>query len=221
MRIVENAFWSKLLETLPETERIKVLEQIESNVLKQDALIGVEADACKGAIFIESGALRAFTLDEEGNELTLLRLKEGDACVLTASCALESIKFDVSLQAVYETKILNLPEYRVKQYASVYPEFALVLQDALLSRFSDVVFLLSAMQAKKMHVRLARELLFWAENGDVVMQTHDQLAKHLNTAREVISRTVRYLEQEQYILAGRGSITIQDRERLEILAFGP
>lgn len=221
MRIVENAFWSKLLETLPETERIKVLEQIESNVVKQDALIGVEADACKGAIFIESGALRAFTLDEEGNELTLLRLKEGDACVLTASCALESIKFDVSLQAVYETKILNLPEYRVKQYASVYPEFALVLQDALLSRFSDVVFLLSAMQAKKMHVRLARELLFWAENGDVVMQTHDQLAKHLNTAREVISRTVRYLEQEQYILAGRGSITIQDRERLEILAFGP
>lgn len=216
--LTKNPFWNSLFQSVPLHQQAEMENSLQDIILQKDELLRIGSGACKGAVLVLSGALRAFTTDEAGNEITLLRLKEGDSCVLTASCALESIRFDVTLQAVYQTHILSLPEIQIKQFSDLYPQFAITLQNELLNRFSDVVFLLSSMLGKKMHARLATELLFWMNEESQVLQTHDQLAKNLNTAREVISRTVRYLEQEKYVKAGRGFIQILNRDALEQLS---
>lgn len=207
-----------LLAVLPEHQREGLLENVQVLRLEKDEYLGIGEQTCLGWVHVKSGGLRAFIQEENGGEVTLLRLRGGDQCVLTAACALSNIKFDLHFHAVERSELFLLPEHLLEPVASRYPELQIAIQNELLGRFSDVVFLLSTMLGQKMHQRLAAELLFWADERGHVKQTHETLARQLNTAREVVSRTVKYLEQERVVVSRRGQIEILDPVGLKRLA---
>ena len=87
-------------------------------------------------------------------------------------------------------------------------------------RFSDCIWVMQQVLFMSFDRRLAVFLSDELARGgqDRIAMTHDQIARHLGTAREVVSRMLKYFEQEGIVELGRGSVTVLDRTRLRNLA---
>ena len=175
---------------------------------------------CTGLLLVQSGQLRAFSLSEEGREITLYRLFDRDLCMLSASCMLRSIQFDITMEAEKETRFWVIPpeDYRtlMEQSATV----ANYTNELMATRFSEVMWLMEQIMWKSQDKRLAAFLLEEAAiEGTAQLQlTHETIANHLGTHREVITRMLRYFQGEGLVKLTRGRVELLDEDRLEALA---
>lgn len=176
---------------------------------------------CSGLYIVKSGKLRLYMLSETGKEITLYRLSPGDICMLSASCVLQSISFDVYVDAevpsecyVINGKAFSTVSERVLEVKNYALEIAV-------QRFSDVMWVMQQIVFMSMDKRLAIFLLDEiAENKtDVVTLTHEQIARHMGTAREVVTRTLKHLASDGMILVTRKGIKILDKKKLRDIAY--
>ncbi len=174
------------------------------------------AEECAGLIFIRSGQLRVYLLSEDGREITLYRLYAGDICILSASCVLDAITFDVSVDTVEPSEILTVSASIFHKIVdeNVYAEaFAYRLAA---DRFSDVMWAMQQILFMGMDRRLA---IFLADEiaktkSDEIHMTQEQIAKYIGTAREVVSRMLKYFSSEGIVESFRGGIRIIDKKKL-------
>lgn len=176
-------------------------------------------NTCEGILIIKSGCIRTYMLSEKGKEVTLYLLEEGDICVLSASCVLNNITFDVHIDVEVDSEvfILNLEAIDII-VKNVYVENFL-LNEAI-TRFSDVMWAIEKILFLKFDQRLAIFLLdeVSRNNNDTITQTHEQIANHLGSAREVVSRMLSYFSREGIVELSRGEIVVKDKNTLrEIL----
>ena len=175
---------------------------------------------CSGLFVVREGQLRAYTLSEEGREITLYRLFERDMCLFSAACIMNSLRVDVIISTEQNSNLLHIPPEIYKTLMSQSAAVANYTNEIMASRFSDVMWLLDQVLTKKIDSRLAAFL--WEESQlaqqDTIKVTHEQIANHLGSAREVITRMLRYFQNEKLVKVNRGSITIIDRENLTKLA---
>lgn len=209
-------FWSRL------SEREKKLVESSSAVRSHPAgssLHNGSAD-CSGLFVVKSGQVRTFILSDAGREITLFRLFERDICIFSASCMLKNIRFDVFIEAAQDSETILIP-------TAVYNELnhdSIAVSDytnqLLSSRFSDVVWLLEQILFMSFDRRLAMFLLEESaiSGGDLLTTTHEEIAKNMGTAREVVTRMLRYFQSEGLVRLSRGEIRILDRKKLEILS---
>lgn len=179
---------------------------------------GGESD-CIGVLLIQSGTLRTYMLSEEGREITLYRMGRGDWCILSASCILTAINFDVYIDAEEDTEVLLIgsPFFVRLQERNVYVEcFSYKLAA---ERFSDVMWAMQQILFMSMDKRLA--VFLWDElsrtEGDTIRMTHEQIAKYMGSAREVVSRMLKYFAEESIVALSRGGIKILNKEKLRVL----
>lgn len=176
---------------------------------------------CVGVIFVKKGCLRAFMLSEEGREITLYRLYAGDTCTLSASCIIKAITFDVYIDAEEDTEafLINSQVYNQIAEKNVYLEnYAL---SVTVERFSDVMWTMQQILFMSMDKRLA---IFLTDESaktesDTIQLTHEQIAKYIGSAREVVSRMLKYFADEGIVSTGRNGIDIIDKKRLLQLAY--
>lgn len=175
---------------------------------------------CTGVIGVISGRLRTFMLSDEGKEITLFRLVEGDTCMLSASCMIKNISFDVHVSTEIKTEltITNSAVYdKISKKNSYVDNF---MKEIISMRFSEVMWIIEQLLFMKMDKRVSIFLLEQSalEESDTITLTHEQIAGHLGTAREVISRILKYLANEGYISVSRKGITILNRKGLSKMA---
>lgn len=175
---------------------------------------------CLGLLLILSGQLRVYIITEEGKELTLYRLFDRDICLFTASCIMNSIQFDVTISADQDTTVLHIPPDVYKQCMQESAPASNYINELMASRFSDVMWILDQVLSKKLDTRLAAFLIEESElsGRSKLVMTHEQIANHLGSAREVISRMLKYMQNEGLVALGRGSITLVDIPELTQLA---
>lgn len=175
---------------------------------------------CTGLIYVQSGRLRVYTLSEEGREFTLYRLVAGDVCLLSASCALQNIQFDVFIAAETDSVLLILPSAEYGRLASRSLAVSNYTNGLMAERFSRAMWVLGEVIGKKFGARLASLLLRESEfaGSSELRLTHEQLAAHLGCVREAVSRTLKYFEEEGYVSLSRGGICITDAPALSALA---
>lgn len=173
-------------------------------------------ERCAGLLLVRSGQIRAYLLSEDGREVTLYRLFQGDTCVLSASCVLNEVAFDVMIDAVEDTEAVLIPIKIFHQLMETNVHVELYSYKMATERFSDVMWSMQQILFMGVDRRLA--IFLWDEmikNGkDTVSYTHDQMARYIGSAREVVSRMLKYFSQEGIISQSRGSIRILDREKL-------
>ena len=159
-------------------------------------------------------------LSDEGKELTLYRLLERDICLFSASCMMRSIEFEVMVEAEADTEVIHLPAEVFRRVTEQSAPAANYVNELMATRFSDVMWLMDQVLSKKMDGRLAALLLEECElaGSDTLSVTHEQLARHLGSAREVVTRMLKYFQNEGLVHLTRGSIALLDRERLSALA---
>lgn len=214
------------LKTL--TEYMPFLKNLEENGLDLIAQTGSQSayksgeiilsreKECNGLVVVISGQLRAYFESEGGREITLYRLLPRDICILTASCVLKNITFEVTLEVEKSSEVLFIPATTWKKLADKSPlvkEFSMELVN---ERFSEVMWVMEQMVSKNMGQRVAAFLLEQStlENSLTFPITHDIIAKNLGTAREVISRILKYLENDGLLKLSRGRIELKDIKRL-------
>ena len=175
---------------------------------------------CTGLLVIASGQLRAHMISEEGREITLYRLFERDVCILSAYCMLNSLQFDISVQAEKDCILYRIPAPVYKKLMQESAPVANYTTELIASRFSDVMWLLDQILYKHLDSRLAAFLVGEAQLNDTteLRLTHEEIAHHLGSAREVVTRMLKYFQTEKMVLIARGCITLLDMDKLREVA---
>lgn len=199
-------------DRLTDTEKEKLSSSAVFKTIESGSVIHNGSSDCTGLFLIRSGQLRAYILSDEGREITLYRLFEMDMCLFSASCIMNSIQFDITIEAEKDTELWVIPSdvySRLMQSSAV---LANLTNDIMSSRFSEVMWLMEQILWKSLDKRLA-DFLLEESNIDeslVLKTTHEKIANHLGTAREVVTRMLRYFQSEGLIKMSRGSIEITD-----------
>jgi len=209
------SIWNKLTAT--QQERIHSAA-IPRKVDKGTMIHNGSMD-CTGLLLVKSGQLRAYILSDEGREITIYRLFDRDMCLFSASCMMRSIQFDVTIEAEKDTELWSIPS---EIYQSLMEESAPVANytnEVMASRFSDVMWLIEQIMWKSLDKRVAAFLLEEAviEETQILKITHEAIANHLGSHREVITRMLRYFQNEGMVRLSRGTIELVDSNRLESL----
>ena len=175
---------------------------------------------CVGLFVVKSGQLRAFIVSDEGKEVTLYRLLERDICLFSAACMMSSIRFEVTIEAEKDSEVYIIP---TETYHSVMEESTLLANytsQILASRFSEVMWLMDQILFKRFDARLATFLLEEStiEDSDELQITHEKIANHMGTAREVVTRMLKYFQSEGMVSLSRGAVHLLDREKLTQMA---
>ena len=175
---------------------------------------------CAGLLLVESGRLRAYILSDGGREITLYRLFDRDICLFSASCMLRSLQFDVTIQAEKDTELWVIPTEIYQRIMAQSAPLSNYTNEIMAARFSEVMWLLEQVMWKSMDRRVAGFLLEEAaiEGGNRLSITHETIANHLGTHREVVTRMLRYLQGEGLVKLSRGAVELLDEKRLEELS---
>lgn len=176
---------------------------------------------CSGLFIVRSGRLRIYMLSEDGKEITLYRLAPGELCMLAASCVLQSITFDVYVDAEMPSDCYRISASAFGDVSERYLEVKNYGLEIAVQRFSDVMWVMQQIVFMSMDRRLAIFLLEEAQaNGsDAITLTHEMIARHLGTAREVITRLLKHLAADGLIEVTRKSIIIKDKKKLRSIAY--
>ena len=168
---------------------------------------------------VRTGSLRVYVLSEEGKEITLYRVFKGETCMLSASCVLSEITFDVFVDSEENSECIVIPGCAYEDLAKRLPDARIFALESALSRFSDVVWVFQQIMFMSMDKRLAVFLLDESAKlgSDVIKLTHEQIAKYMGSAREVVSRMLKYFSTEGIVEASRSGITILDKAALRRL----
>ena len=174
---------------------------------------------CTGLFIVRSGRLRIFMLSETGKEITLYRLTPGEICMLSASCVLKSVTFDVFVEAEENTACYRISAAAFGDVSNRYLEVQNYALEVTVQRFSDVMWVMQQIVFMSMDRRLAIFLLDEISSGgsDTVSVTHEMIARHLGTAREVITRTLKQLASDGVIEVTRRGIVVTDKKKLRSL----
>ena len=207
--------WDQLT---PEQQETLSGSLVSRTVKKGTVLHGGGAD-CTGLLLVKSGQLRAFILSSEGREVTLYRLFDRDLCLFSASCVLRSIQFDVTVTAEKDTKLWVIPADVYQNFMMQSAPVANYTNEIMASRFSEVMWLVEQIMWHSMDKRVAAFLLEESniENTSVLRITHEMIANHLGTHREVVTRMLRYLQSEGVVKLARGVVELTDQTKLEAL----
>ena len=208
-------FWDKMSERDKETF-CRSSQQVE---FKKGTNIH-DGNQCTGIILVQTGSLRLYILSEDGKEITLYRLFPGDMCMLSASCVLETITFDVFVDSEENSDCIVVGGCAYEDLARRLPEAKIFALESAAQSFSEIMWVMQQILFMSMDKRLAIFLLDEAAKTgcDTVKLTHEQIAKYIGSAREVVSRMLKYFSAEGLVTASRSEgIKIIDKKRLRAL----
>lgn len=204
--------WDKL--TVDEKKRISDVVVLK-NFIAGEAIHHGSLD-CSGLIIIISGSLRTYMMNENGKQITLYRLFDKDICLFSASCIMKDITFDVYIDCEKNVTALLIP---IDQYKNIVEESRTILDYTnriLTSRFSEIMWIFEQIAFHSLDKRLAYYLIeqSYNEDADFLNYTHEKIANDLGTAREVVSRMLKYFELENMVELKRNKIIIIDKNKL-------
>lgn len=208
--------WNRLTAA----QQNQLLSGLTSRKAKKGTILHNGSADCTGLLLIKTGQLRAYILSDEGREITIYRLFDRDMCLFSASCILNSIQFEITITAEKDTEFWLIPSELYKNLLTESAPLANYTNELMAARFSDVMWLIEQVLWKSLDKRLATFLLEEAaiEDSNELKITHEIIANHLGSHREVITRMLRYFQSEGIVKLSRGKITLLNPERLEALA---
>lgn len=202
---------------LSSSQQVAFTQHTHQKKLLKNQSLHAGKDSCLGFVIVKSGRLRIFTRSFEGKEITLYRLHAYDCCLFSAACMFKGVQFEIELEANEDTIFYQIEPDFYQQCMKENLAVANYTNEVLAERFSDVMQLLSEILYQKIDVRIVKFLLEESnlQENDTIEITHESIAQHLGSAREVISRMLKYLEKEEYIKLKRGSIVLSNKQALE------
>jgi len=209
------------LQTIHDPAWHAALEQAREVTVPAGATVFRDGDPCQNYLLVLEGAVRVQKVSESGKEIVLYRVEDGQSCVLTTSCLLANEHYAAEAIAETEVKAIAIPLVRFREALGGSAAFREFVFASYGQRITDLVTLIDAIAFGRMDSRLARCLLDRAGARREAQATHQELARELGTAREVVSRLLKEFERHGWVKLHRGRIELGNSAALEGLAKTP
>lgn len=208
-------FW----EHLSPDEKEKLLNNTTLVSYKKGENIHSGSDDCVGILLVKHGQLRTYLLSEDGRDVTLYRLFSGEVCILSASCVLDAITFDVFIDAEEDTELLIISASIFRELSNKNIYVKCFGYEVATNRFSDVMWAMQQILFMRVDKRLAIFLYdeIAKNNSNEVNLTHAEIARYMGSAREVVTRLLKYFANEGIVSLSRGGVKILDKKKLKSL----
>ena len=210
-------FWDDL--TADEKELI-LNNAVTTHIKRGQLLFGSDGALCLGMVAVREGSVRVSMISEEGREILLYRIGAGEICVLSAACVLRQITFEVHMEAEVDTDVLILNSSTLNTLMESNIRVENFVYKLTAERFSDVMWAMQQLLFFGFDRRLATYLYNkLVEYSDArIKTTHEQIAKNIGSAREVVTRMLNRFADEGIVELQRGEIIVKDKDALKALA---
>jgi len=187
-----------------------ILSRASFRELEEGKALLREGQACSSVPFVIEGSIRVFKTAESGREITLYRIERGESCILSAGCGSSLESFPASVVVERPTLAAFLPLGTIRRLFSESEPFRDYVLDQYSRRLAEVVELVEEIAFRRVDERLAQLLsgLGATSPQHLVRATHQELADHVGTSREVVSRILKDWEERKALELSRGSIRI-------------
>ena len=208
--------WDKLNASQQERlESVTEFRKVSAGTVLHDG-----SPDCLGMLLVRSGQLRAYLLSDEGREITITRFFEMDICLFSAACVMPNMQFDIFIEAEKDSEIWIIPACLYQNLMDESLPIANYSHALITSHLSELMWLMEQIMWKSFDKRLAQFLLEEAsvEGTASLKITHEKIANHMGTAREVVTRMLRYFQSENMVRLTRGTVDLLDKKRLQKLS---
>ncbi|PHZ83447.1 Crp/Fnr family transcriptional regulator [Paremcibacter congregatus] len=171
-----------------------------------------EGSECRGYVMLLHGIVRVQKTSEDGREITLYRVEEGDSCIMTTTCLISDENYSAEGIAETDIEVAVVPPATFNLLLGQSDQFRSFVFETYAKRMSMLMMLVEEVVFKKLDKRLAHMLL--ESKHDLYTATHHDIATELGSVREVVSRQLKVFERQGLIELGRGVIHIRDRAGL-------
>ena len=210
---MDFAHYFPIWDKMTADQQQRLMSVTEFHKVKSGTVLHDGGPDCLGMLLVRSGQLRAYILSEEGREVTISRFFEMDICLFSASCVMSNMNFDVFIEAEKDTELWVIPACLYQNLMDESLVIANYSHNLITSHFSDVMW-------KSFDKRLAAFLLEESqlEGTDALKITHEKIANHMGTAREVVTRMLRYFQSEGMVKLTRGTVELTEKKALRKLS---
>ncbi|MDD2505562.1 MAG: Crp/Fnr family transcriptional regulator [Bacilli bacterium] len=213
---LKNSFqiWNKLNEN----EKSELISASKVINFKKNEMLQSRDASCLGLIILKKGIIRAYLASDAGKEITLYKLLENDICLFSAGCIMKDINFDINLICEEDVELILIPTEKYNQILEKSTVISNYASDILSSRFSDTIWILEQFVFHSLDKRVANYLIEHIDDDNNLRITHEKIANELGSAREVISRMLKYFENESLIKLERNNIKVINLKKLNKVA---
>ena len=217
---------NELTDLLKQKDFEYLSNQSKKITLPANSTVFRQGDACENYLLILEGSVKVFSRAENGREIILYRVQNGQSCTLTTACLFANNPYPAEGITETDSTALMIPQSVFNRALAESEEFRRIVFDQYAKRLSDVINLVESLSFGHIDIRLARLLLQLSpdkgksmdKHTDTIKMTHQELATELGSAREVISRQLKEFEKKQLISLQRGSVIISNRNELQKIA---
>lgn len=208
-------FWDKLSEEEKTVARCGLTQHTYG---KGVYILGF-SDACLGMVYIRKGSIRVYITSEEGREVTLFHISEGECCVFSSACAIGGITLDVQMVAESEVELSAIHAGTVAKLMESNIHFKCFVYELATARYAAVVWVMQQILFVHFDERMAGLLLYlYEKTGErTIRMTQEAMAREVNSAREVVARMLRQFASEGWIELKRGAVVLKNTEALKNL----
>jgi CRP/FNR family transcriptional regulator, anaerobic regulatory protein len=186
------------------------------------AIVVREGQPIQNMLLVAKGAIRVFKSIPEGRQITLYRVLPGDGCILMTYSILNDAPFPAAAIAEVDTQAWLIPGQLVRDLFADEPAFRKFANELVMKTVTPLIMMIDQIAFHKVDQRIAAFLLATSATQPgafkPVTMTHEQIATHLGTAREVVSRCISSFESDSLIEVSRRFIRILDAEGLRRIA---
>lgn len=206
------------MEELQHVEAFKTSPELLAKLLQY----GIQKEYSAGSVILNensyirsipivlNGVLKVIRTEEDGREILLYYIKPGESCIMSFLGGMHHETSIVRAEADEDTEILFVPIEKVSLFIKEYPQWLDYIFRLYHKRFEELLEVVNAIAFKKVDERLL-SLLHKKQDliqSDTIQVTHEQLANELGTARVVVSRLLKQLEESGKVELGRNRIKI-------------
>ena len=215
-----------LEEILPFFNSLSVKESqelISKSILikyEEGKIVHNKNSTCTGLLITISGQFRTFISAPLRREITLFRLLDRDVCILSASCAFQNITYDINLESEKESLAIIIDSSIIKDLSKSNAKVLEFLLNITQNKLSEVMYVLEQAVFFSLDSRISNFLIEESNltNSSTLYLTHESIANHIGSSREVVSKILKKFERDDIIEISRGKLKILNIEKLNNLS---
>ncbi len=203
-----------LSEMSPDAQRLVAATSKRLTVGSGDEVL-YRGQPVAGVYLVDSGRLRVYILSNKGIEKTIYFIEPGQSCLFAMDCTFKRIAYPAWVNGDRNsTDVIAIPASTFRQLHESEDVIKRFVFDTMSARIFDLMTSLEEVSVFDLDYRLASFLVRAADSDGKLRLQHQQIAAHLGTAREVVSRLLKQLERAGLVELQRGLISIPDLQAL-------
>jgi CRP/FNR family transcriptional regulator len=184
-----------------------ILANLQRHHFEKNQMVFLESDPCSVIAFLLSGKIRVYMLGNDGREITLYDVQEGETCILNVACILSNSLYPARAMVTQDGDGLIMPAGAFRDIVDRYAEMRSFVYQGLGERLISMMRLVEEVAFRRLDERLRRYVDEKADNG-MLRTTHQKIANELGSSREMVSRLLEDLERKGVLSLSRNQIQI-------------